>query len=126
MSENSKSPRQRSVVCPQCGERVRIPWYWILGIEGIFRCPTCRLPFKTGYKMGAIYSALGLSFSILTIQLIVFLLSIKALIVAIVAVVPLWIFYAYRMRRWQMIRKATRRAEALKKAAAQNPEPPQA
>lgn len=117
MSDKQKSPRRRSVVCPQCGERVRIPWYWILGIEGIFRCPTCRLPFKTGFKMGAVFSALGLSLSVLTIQIFVFLFSIKALAIAVVGVVPLWLFYAYRMRRWYMMRKAVRRVEMIRQSA---------
>ena len=48
---------KRSLTCPQCGARVRIPWFWAIGIEGIFRCRQCRLPFKTGYKTGAILSA---------------------------------------------------------------------
>lgn len=71
---------KRSLTCPQCGARVRIPWFWAIGIEGIFRCRQCRLPFKTGYKTGAILSAVSLSLSMALVQLMVYVFSIYSMI----------------------------------------------
>ena len=48
---------RRTIACPRCGSAVRIPLFWIAGIEGIFRCKSCGLAFKTGYKAGAALSA---------------------------------------------------------------------
>ena len=67
------------ITCPRCGADVKVPLYWAVGIEGIFRCRECRLPFKTGYKMGAVLSALGLTLAVATVQLLVYLLSIYSM-----------------------------------------------
>ena len=60
---------RRTIACPRCGSAVRIPLFWIAGIEGIFRCKSCGLAFKTGYKAGAALSATGLVLSLCTVQL---------------------------------------------------------
>ena len=66
---------RRTIACPRCGSAVRIPLFWIAGIEGIFRCKSCGLAFKTGYKAGAALSATGLVLSLCTVQLLVYLLG---------------------------------------------------
>ena len=83
------------ITCPRCGADVKVPLYWAVGIEGIFRCRECRLPFKTGYKMGAVLSALGLTLAVATVQLLVYLLSIYSMAIFILALIPLWLVYGY-------------------------------
>lgn len=99
----------RELICPRCGAPVRIPLFWAIGIEGIFRCRNCGLPFKTGYKMGAVLSALGLSLSMATVQLLVYIFSIYSLLPFVLAMIPLWIVYAFRFRKAYMLRKTKRR-----------------
>lgn len=106
----SRDPnRGRNITCPQCGATVRIPWFWTIGIEGIFRCRRCKLPFKTGYKMGAILSAVSLSVSMAAVQLLVYVFSSYSMILFALLLVPLWIYTAFRLRRAYMIRKIKRR-----------------
>lgn len=100
--------KRRHIICPQCGAVVRIPFFWIIGIEGIFRCKECRRPFKTGYKMGAALSALGLSLSMATVQILVYLFSIYSMALFALVMIPLWIFYAFHFRKWYMLWKIKR------------------
>ncbi len=109
------SRSSRIIKCPQCGNEVRIPWFWILGLEGIFRCSACKTPFKTGYKAGAILSALGLSFSVAIVQLIVYLFSIYSMVIAVILMIPLWLYFSFHMRKRYMIRKTTRRVRRQQK-----------
>lgn len=105
--------KSRHIICPRCGADVRIPWFWVVGIEGIFRCRECRQPFKTGYKMGAFFSALGLCLSMAVVQVLVYLLSIYTMPLFVLLLIPLWIFFAYQMRkRWMLrrVRRAVRRS----------------
>ena len=87
------------ITCPRCGADVKVPLYWAVGIEGIFRCRECRLPFKTGYKMGAVLSALGLTLAVATVQLLVYLLSIYSMAIFILTLIPLWLVYGYGLRK---------------------------
>ncbi len=102
--------QRHTIVCPQCGTSVKLPWLWVVGVETVFRCPSCRLPFKTGYKTGAALSALGLAIAFTIVQIVVFLFSPYLTIPAIIAAIPLWIAIASRMRRAVLIRRATKRA----------------
>jgi len=111
----------RHIVCPQCGQSVRIPLFWVFGIEGIFRCPACRLPFKTGYKTGAVLSGTGFCLSMVTVQLAVYVLGAGSLALGAAAIVPLWIFYAYLLRKKYMTAKI-RRKVARKKRREETPE----
>ncbi len=99
----------RNITCPRCGASVRIPLFWIAGIEGIFRCKSCRLPFKTGYRMGALLFALAFSLSVVTVQLLVWIFSAYSLWFFILLLVPLWIVYGFIFRRrymlWRLRRK---------------------
>lgn len=94
------------ITCPRCGADVKVPLYWAVGIEGIFRCRECRLPFKTGYKMGAVLSALGLTLAVATVQLLVYLLSIYSMAIFILALIPLWLVYGYGLRKSYMLWKS--------------------
>ena len=102
---------KRHITCPSCGTQVKIPWLWMLGVEIVFCCPQCHQRFKTGYKVGAILSALGLSFSVAIVQLIVYVFSIYSMILAVILMIPMWIFFAYHLRKRYMIRKTIRRIE---------------
>ena len=99
----------REIKCPQCGGKVKIPWFWILGIEGIFRCQGCKLSFKTGYKMGAVLFALSLSLGVATLQSAVYAFSIYSMPLFVLLAVPAWIFYGFWLRRWYMVWKIRRR-----------------
>lgn len=99
----------RTIPCPRCGGAVRIPFFWIMGIEGIFRCRGCGLPFKTGYRMGALLFALALSLSIATVQLFVYVFGAYTLWFFILLVIPLWLFYGYLFRRGYMLYRMKRR-----------------
>ena len=79
---------RRTIACPRCGSAVRIPLFWIAGIEGIFRCSRCGLAFKTGYKAGAALSATGLVLSLCTVQLLVYLLGPYSLLLGLALIVP--------------------------------------
>lgn len=101
----------RHIRCPRCEADVRIPWFWILGLEGIFRCKSCRQPFKTGYKMGAFLSALGLCLSMAVVQGMVYLLSIYSMPIFVLLLIPLWILFAFLLRKaWMLhrVRQAVR------------------
>lgn len=102
--------KHRQLTCPRCGAEVKIPLFWAIGIEGIFRCPNCRMPFKTGYKMGAIFMALALTLAVTTVQLLVYLFSIYSMVLFVLALIPLWLFYGYHFRKPFMLHKAKRYA----------------
>ena len=63
--------------------------------------------------MGAFLSAIGLCISMVLVQILVYLFSIYTLALFVLCLVPLWLFLAYRMRRWWMLRKAQRTARRL-------------
>ncbi len=111
----------RTIACPRCGNSVRIPLYWTLGIEGIFRCRSCRQPFKTGYKMGALLSAVGLCLSMILMQVMVYLTSSYSLILFALLFIPVWFFFAFYLRKAWMIRKV-RNAVRLSPEEPENPE----
>ena len=56
--------------CPRCGEEVKLPLAWILGLEMVFYCSRCRKPFLLNYKFGAAAWAVGLICATLVIQLL--------------------------------------------------------
>ena len=100
---------RRTIACPRCGSAVRIPLFWIAGIEGIFRCKSCGLAFKTGYKAGAALSATGLVLSLCTVQLLVYLLGSYSLLLGLAMIVPLWLFYGFHLRKRYMLYRVRRR-----------------
>lgn len=96
---------RRDIKCHDCGSTVKIPVFWALGIEGIFRCGQCRRPFKTGYKMGAVLSALALSISMALMQLLVWIFSIYSMVLFVLLLIPAWLFLSFHFRKWYMLRK---------------------
>lgn len=99
---------RREIKCPQCGAEVTIPFFWVVGIEGIFRCGQCKKPFKTGYKMGAVLSALALSISVAMIQLMAYILSIYAMPLLIMISIPMWLSLSFIFRKKYMLSKIRR------------------
>lgn len=95
----------RDIKCPQCGSTVRIPLFWALGIEGIFRCGGCRRPFKTGYKMGTVLSALALSIAMALMQLSVWVFGIYSMMIFVLLLIPVWLLMSFHFRKWYMLRK---------------------
>lgn len=96
---------RRIITCPECGDAVKIPLFWILGIEGIFRCGQCGRPFKTGYKMGAALFALALSLSMAAVQLLVYIFSIYSMLLFVLLLIPMWLGLAFLMRKQYMLYK---------------------
>ncbi len=98
----------RYITCPRCGEQVRIPTFWIVGVEGIFRCGGCKLTLKTGYRMGAVLFALALVLSLVCVQLLIYIFSSYSLPLMILLIIPLWLFFGFIMRRAYMMAKIKR------------------
>ena len=98
----------RNIKCPRCGSQVRIPVFWTLGIEGIFRCPSCKLPFKTGYRMGAALFAISLALSLACAQLLIYIFSSYSLPLFVLAAIPLWIIFGFILRKTYMMRHIQR------------------
>lgn len=59
--------------------------------------------------MGAVLSALSLTLSVVTVQLLVYVFSIYSMPFFVLALIPLWLFYAFCLRRWYMVRKTKRK-----------------
>ncbi len=56
--------------CPRCGEEVKLPLAWILGLEMVFYCSKCRKSFLLNYRFGAIAWGIGLIAATLIIQIL--------------------------------------------------------
>ncbi len=112
---------KRHLTCPSCSAQVKIPWLWILGVEIVFCCPQCRQRFKTGYKAGAVLFALGLTGAVATVNLGAWLFSSLSIPVMALAVIPLWLFYGFLLRRWWLLRRVrhgrTARRERMSRRA---------
>ena len=93
------------VTCPSCGTEVKIPKLWRLGMETVFGCPRCGRKFKTGYKAGAVLFALALTAAVVTADLGAWLFSSVTIPLMALAILPLWLFYGFLLRRWWMMRR---------------------
>ncbi|MDR2885852.1 MAG: hypothetical protein LBU95_03610 [Rikenellaceae bacterium] len=100
----------RYITCPCCGEKTRLPVAWMLGVEVVFACGSCNCKLKTGYKMGALFSALGLVGALVTANLGVWLFSAFTLPFFVAIVIPLWLLYGSLLRRWRLLRKYAKKA----------------
>ena len=98
----------REITCAGCGNRFLLPWIWVAGIEVVVRCPKCRRPMKTGYKMGAVLMALALTAAIVTANLVVWVSGSWATIAGALLIIPMWIFLGFRARKWWLLRKSRR------------------
>lgn len=92
------------IICPGCGCDVRIPKLWSIGVETVFLCPECKRRFKTGYKMGAVLNALGLTLALVTVNLGAWLFSSYSIPLMVLAIAPLWLIYSFSLRRWWLVR----------------------
>jgi hypothetical protein len=101
----SKLPK-RTFACPKCGGTAVIPRAWAVGVEMVVRCPVCKATFHTGYKTGAVLTALALTGALTIANLGVWLFSSLSLILFVPLIVPIWLLLGYLMRRWWMMRKA--------------------
>lgn len=101
-----KSALSRSFACPRCGAAVRTPLIWALGVESVFVCPRCGLRFKTGFKTGAMLSALALTGAVGSVNLGAYILSSYSIPLMALALIPLWLLYGFLLRRRRVIRRA--------------------
>lgn len=97
--------------CPECGATVRIPRLWAMGVEMVFVCQGCKRRFKTGYKLGAVLSALALTFALVTTNLCAWLLSSYSIPLVVLTIIPLWLLYGFTMRRWWLLRRNKKRSK---------------
>ncbi len=95
----------RTFNCPCCGSQTRFPWPWVFGVEVVFPCGKCGKKLKTGYKTGAALFALGLTLALVTANLGVWLFSSFTLPFFVLLTLPLWIWYAFLLRRAHLLRK---------------------
>ncbi len=89
----------RTINCPKCGECVKIPWLWVLGLEMIFYCKKCRKHLKINYKIGALLAGAGWALAFVSLQLIAFFTSAFTILLAVLAFLPLGIFFSFSLRR---------------------------
>ncbi len=95
----------REITCPKCGECVKIPWLWVLGLEMIFYCRECRKYFKINYKIGALLAGSGWALAFVSLQFIAFFTSAFTLVLAALLFLPLGFFYSFLLRRYALRRK---------------------
>ena len=98
----------RDVKCGKCGETVKIPWLWVIGLEMISYCKECRKPIKINYKLGAVLAGIGWALAFVSIQLIAYAASKFTIILAAVAFFPFGFLYSFLLRR-TILRKASRK-----------------
>jgi hypothetical protein len=89
----------REIHCPKCGEIVKIPWLWGLGLEMIFYCRKCRKPLRINYKWGAVLTGTGWALALVSLQFIAFFTSKFTIVVAAGTFFPLGFFYSFLLRR---------------------------
>lgn len=89
----------RKITCPKCGEPVRIPWLWVLGLEMIFYCPKCRKPLRIHFMLGALLAGIGWALAFVSLQSIAFFTTEFTIRLAVAAFFPLGFLYAYLLRR---------------------------
>lgn len=99
----------REVKCGRCGSRVRIPWFWALGLEGVFYCRECRKYFRTDYRLGAVLTGAGWALALGTVQLIGYFTSAFTVILAAVLFLPAAFFYAFLLRKFFLTLTCARR-----------------
>jgi len=99
----------RRVACPACGEPIRLPWLWVIGVEMVVRCRGCRRGIKTGYKMGAVLMALALTVAIALANLLIWIFGSWSTLIFAAMILPGWIFLGFALRKWWLGRKLTRK-----------------
>lgn len=82
---------------------------WRLGVEIVFPCPDCRARFKTGFKMGALLSALSLTVALIVANLLIFIFSSFATPIVALLIIPMWLYLAYIARLYWIKRRYARK-----------------
>lgn len=95
----------REIDCPRCGQKVKIPWLWVLGLEMIFYCRGCRKHFKIDYKLGALLSGAGWALAFASLQLIAYPTSAFTIYLAAGSFIPLGLLFSFLLRRTVLCRK---------------------
>lgn len=89
----------REIRCGKCGETVKIPWLWVLGLEMIFYCKECRQFHKINYKWGAVLAGTGWALAFASLQLIAYFTSAFTIVLAGAAFFPLGFTCSFLLRR---------------------------
>lgn len=88
--------------CPKCHTVVRVPWFWIFGIEGIFYCGECRQHLKINYRIGALLAGIGWALAFAGVQLIAYATSALTLTLAAIIFLPLAFLFSFLLRRFAL------------------------
>lgn len=96
--------RWREIYCPKCGEPVKIPWFWILGIEGIFYCGACRQYLRLNFRLGALLAGVGWALAFVAVQLLAYFTSAFTIALAAVVFFPLGFLLSFLFRRFLLKR----------------------
>lgn len=89
----------REIRCRTCGETVKIPWLWVLGLEMIFYCRSCRAYHRIHYIWGAVLAGTGWALAFASIQLLAYFTNRFTITLAAAAFLPLGILYSFLLRR---------------------------
>lgn len=98
----------REIKCGKCGETVKIPWLWVLGLEMNFYCKECRKRFYINYKIGALLAGTGWALAFVSLQLIAYFTSAFTIYLAAAAFLPLGFGYSFLLRRF-VLRRSCRK-----------------
>ena len=93
----------RYIKCRKCGNGIRIPLYWIIGVEGVFYCPSCRQYHRIDYRLGALLTGLGWALALGAINIMAWFTTTVTLAVAAVAFLPLAILFSFVLRRTLLV-----------------------
>ncbi|MCD7963583.1 MAG: hypothetical protein LUF90_08580 [Rikenellaceae bacterium] len=93
------------IKCPRCRVLVRIPKFWLIGLEGVFYCKQCKKHFKIDYRIGAVLSGIGFAASFAVIQFTAYFTSAFTMIVSVVLFLPLGVFFSFLLRRTFLVTK---------------------
>ncbi len=102
-----------SVVCPCCGEQVRLPRWWMWGVEGRFRCRSCDTRFRIGYKAGAVIAGIGWTAGYAALQFFAFVFSAQVGVLFFFLFIPVSIWITYRLRLAWLKRVVRRQAAVM-------------
>ena len=103
----------RKITCAKCGTTVNIPWLWVLGLEMIFYCKSCRQFHRINYKLGALLAGSGWALAFVSLQLIAYFTTPLTITLAALLFLPLGFLFSFLLRRtalrWVCKRATTKR-----------------
>lgn len=89
---------RKSIVCIKCKTKFKIPFAWVLGLEIVLRCPSCKTKYSTGYKMGAFMLAISLTLALVIANIFIYITSSVLIPLIAILILPLWIYIGYKLR----------------------------